>query len=449
MAIYKSGPILYNQTDLATEAIQMGEKLTITTKKNPIIPRMGVCDPHIHVFNGRLWLYASHDAEPCRGFFCMHDWQIWSTEDAVTWNLEQVVHPEDFFMGKSDSCWAVDCAEKNGQYYYYFSDGSTRTGVAVGNTPAGPFRDVLGKPLLDGTVTPTREYDPTVFQDDDGCYYLAFGGPAWAYGDGCGYFIAKLGDDMMSLAEPPRRIELDHFGDDKASLNKFGGRYYLSYGGYYAVADNIYGPYHFCGHTGSSIDHTSFCAWNGQLFQAITVNDHAGAYRSSGLCYVHIRHDGSLVTDPLIVEYGVGQYDSNWNRIEAEWYMKGEHIEKVENDTLFGFSVACKQRAVLHYPKIRNLKDKVGIVLCGCCVGKATVEVRESGETGHLLGTIDYDTPNNRFWFNSMSDRFFRFNEPLPDVCDLCLVIRPEDGSEYRLDWFHFFAEALENNPAL
>lgn len=426
----------------------MNIKKTVIAKKNPIIPRMGVCDPHIHVFGDRLWLYASHDAEPCRDFFCMHDWQIWSSADAVHWQLEQVVRPEDFFMGKSNDCWAVDCAEKDGKYYYYFSDGSTRIGVAVGDSPAGPFRDALGKPLLDGTVTPTREYDPTVFCDDDGSYYLAFGGPAWAYGDGCGYFIAKLADNMISLAEPPRRIELDHFGDDKASLNKFGNTYYLSYGGFYATADNVYGPYRFRGHTGSSIDHTSFCAWNGQLFQGITVNDHAGAFRSSGLCYVHIRKGGTLVTDPLIVEYGVGQYDADWNRIEAEWYMQGTNVEKVENDTLFGFSVACTRHAVLRYPKIRGLKDKVGLVLCGCCAGRAAVEIRVGNESGRLLGKIDYDTPNGRFWFNSMTDRFFRFDAPLPDETDLCFVITPEKGSEYRLDWFHFFAEAMENDPA-
>lgn len=424
----------------------MHAKKTVIAKKNPIIPRMGVCDPHIHVFGDRLWLYATHDAEPCRDFFCMHDWQIWSSGDAVHWQLEQVVRPEDFFMGKSDSCWAVDCAEKDGKYYYYFSDGSTRIGVAVGDSPAGPFCDALGKPLLNGTVTPTREYDPTVFRDDDGSWYLAFGGPSWAYGDGCGYFIAKLADNMISLAEPPRRIELDHFGDDKASLNKFGNTYYLSYGGFYATADNVYGPYRFRGHTGSSIDHTSFCQWNGQLFQGITVNDHAGAFRSSGLCYVHIRKDGTLVTDPLIVEYGVGQYDADWNRIEAEWYMQGENVEKVENDTLFGFSVACTRRAVLRYPKIRNLKDKVGLVLCGCCAGRAAVEIRVGNESGRLLGKIDYDTPNGRFWFNSMTDRFFRFDAPLPDETDLCFVITPEQGSEYRLDWFHFFAEAMEND---
>lgn len=420
---------------------------TIITKKNPIIPRMGVCDPHIHVFDGRLWLYATHDDVPGSDRFIMRDWQIWSSADAVEWRLEQVVRPEDFHMGPSTCCWAVDCAERNGNYYYYYSEGSERTGVAVADRPGGPFTDPLGRPLLDGTVTPTREYDPSVFRDDDGEYYLVFGGPAWAYGEGCGYYIARLNEDMISLAEQPRPISLDHDEDDKASLNKFNGKYYLSYGGFYAIADDIYGPYRYVGHTGSTIDHSSFCEWNGQLFQAITVLDHCGEYRSSGLCYVHVRDSGELVTDPLIVEYGVGQYDADWNRIEAEWFMRGKNVRKVENEGLFGFSVACTEQASIRFPKIRHTGDKVGLALnYDCAGGNGAVEVREKDENGRLLGRFDL-TPTEDFRWQNRRSKAIRFTEPLKDETDLCLVLLPEQGAELRVDCFHFFAEAIDNHP--
>ena len=100
------------------------KKKTIVCKKNPIIPLMGVCDPHMHVFNDRVWLHATHDAIPGCDYFCMHDWQIWSSADCVEWQLESVIRPEDFHMGSSSQCWAVDCEERNGKYYFYFSDGS-------------------------------------------------------------------------------------------------------------------------------------------------------------------------------------------------------------------------------------------------------------------------------------------------------------------------------------
>ncbi len=414
----------------------------IISKKNPVIPGMGVCDPHIHIFDGKMFLYASHDAEPDSRNFCMHDWQIWSSPDAVEWTLESTVHPEDFFMGPSDNCWAVDAAYRNGRYYYYFSDGSNRIGVAVSDNPGGPFRDALGKPLLDGSVTTTREYDPAVFEDDDGEYYLVFGAPAWCYGEGCGYFIARLSEDMISFAETPRKIELDHCGDDKSSLNKFAGKYYLSYGGFYAVSDCVYGPYRFMGHTASTIDHSSFCEWNGQIFQAITVKEQTEMYRSSGLCYAHIKENGEIVTDPLIVEYGVGQYNSDWNRIEAEWYMKGVNVTKRENKCLFGFLVSCTGKAVLSYPKIRNLSDKTGFSLDYYCIGgKASIEVRTGGENGPLLGIINAENPTDSYeWYCRRND-FFRFDTKLDDTSDLYLILIPEKGAELSVDSFHFITE--------
>jgi len=424
----------------------MSEKLKVTSKKNPIIPLMGVCDPHMHVFGGRVWLHATHDAIPGNPDFRMNDWQIWSSADCVEWQLESVVRPEDFHMGASNNCWAVDCMERNGKYYYYFSDGNRKTGVGVGDSPAGPFADVLGKPLLDGTVTTTTEYDPCVFKDDDGECYLVFGGPVWCYGEGAGYYIARLNEDMISLAETPRPIELDHMGDDKASLNKFGGRYYLSYGGFYAVSDCVYGPYKYMGHTEASIDHTSYFEWNGQIFNAITIVDHCGQYRSSGLCYVHIRENGELVTDGLIVEYGVGKYDSDWNRIEAEWFMRGENVRKVENDDLFGFSVACTQAAVLTYPKVRNLSDKIGFTFNGNCVGTGcTVELREGDENGRLLGSVYCKAAGNMYSWRNRIQGVINFDEKLPDEMDICLVVNPEPDTQLRIDYFHFFPEAISN----
>jgi hypothetical protein len=247
---------------------------------------------------------------------------------------------------------------------------------------------------------------------------------------------------MISFAETPRKLELDHCGDDKASLNKFGGKYYLSYGGFYAIADDVYGPYRFVGHTASTIDHSSFCAWNGQLFQAITVNEQTERYRSSGLCYVHIKENGELVTDPLIVEYGVGQYDGDWNRIEAEWYMRGQNVSKVENKALFGFCVACTETAVLTYPNVRNLADKTGFSLDYYCFGgKAAIEVRAGGENGRLLGTITADEPTDSFEWYSRRNAFFRFGGGLGDTGDVCLVLKPEVGAELLVDSFHFMTE--------
>lgn len=422
------------------------KKLIVESTKNPIIPRMGVCDPHMHVFEGRVWMYASHDAVPGSSNFCMHDWQIWSSDDLIKWRLESVIRPEDFYMGASDKCWAVDCAHRNGKYYYYFSDGNRHTGVLVGDTPAGPFKDVLGKHLLDGTLTTTREYDPCVFGDDDGEFYLVFGGPKWCYGEQCGYYIAKLNEDMISFAETPRPIELDHMADDKASLNKFNGKYYLTYGGFYAISDCVYGPYKFMGHTGASIDHTSYFEWNSQIYNAITVEDHYGNYRSSGLCYVHIKDNGELVTDPLIVEYGVGRYDSNWNKIEAEWYTGAQNVEKAENFGMPGFSIVCNQQAVLYYPNVQNLSDKVGVQFVGLSdTGECLIELRQNDENGELLGVAKFPRRDGKYTWNRQRKITINFDKPLPDKMNVCLVIKPDENATFTLDNFHFYSEAIDN----
>ena len=270
-----------------------------------------------------------------------------------------------------------------------------------------------------------------------------------SYEDGVLYVTLSeefLNEDMVSFAEPLRRLEVNHPADDKASLNKFNGRYYLTYGGYYAIADNVYGPYEFKGHTGASMDHTSYFEWNGQIFNAITVVDHFGLYRSSGMCYVHIRENGDLVTDPLIVEYGVGQYDSEWNRIEAEWFMRGTNVKKAENKDSYGFSVACTKQAVLAYPKVRNLADKKGLFLhVGCVGGGGEIELREGTETGRLIGSVRFKDTGPRFQWQFTSSPVIPLSEPLSDVTDICLVLKPDPGAELRLDHFHFYKEAIHN----
>ena len=75
----------------------------------------GVNDPHIHVFNGRAYLYASHDHSEDNTEFVMKDWQVWSSDDLLNWRLESTLKPEETYIGKPiDGCWATDAVEKDG-----------------------------------------------------------------------------------------------------------------------------------------------------------------------------------------------------------------------------------------------------------------------------------------------------------------------------------------------
>lgn len=173
---------------------------------NPLIMRQGICDPHIHIFEGKAYLYATcDDFLPGTEHFQMTRWKIFSSEDLVHWTEEGEEKPENFYCGAIDQCWAVDAAKRDGKYYWYFSEGDRAVGVGVSDSPSGPFKEALGEPLV-GMDTPpvgVKKWDPCVFTDDDGEAYLICG---FAFGDD-EYLIARLNPDMCSIAEPLRPIE--------------------------------------------------------------------------------------------------------------------------------------------------------------------------------------------------------------------------------------------------
>ncbi len=88
-----------------------------------IIPKQGVCDSHIHIFNGKTYMVSTHDRGPENTGFYMDDWRIFSSDDLLNWKLEYIFRPEDIFLGICDECYATDAAERNGKYYLYFPKG--------------------------------------------------------------------------------------------------------------------------------------------------------------------------------------------------------------------------------------------------------------------------------------------------------------------------------------
>ena len=358
--------------------------MKVFAKKNPIIGKQGVCDPHIHIFNDKAYLYASHDAADGRSGYETHDWEIWSSPDLVTWEKESVVHPEDTPMGNSKDCWAVDAEERDGKYYLYVSDGNRETYVLASDDPGRGFREVLGKPILPMGLTPTRSYDPALFTDDDGKSYIVFGTPVWAGGDS--YYIARLNDDMVSLAEAPRKIIVNDGADDKPVIHKRNGIYYLSWASYYATSDNIYGPYTYRGNLNLTMDHTSVFEWHGQWFMAFTVNETITDHirRATGIAYIHYKENGEMCSDTLIREYGVGQYDGGWHRIDGVWYMRGENVEKKEN-TYDGFDVKMTAGSSISFPNIHNVPENPYLVITGVSEKDVDIEVYEDDK---LLGVV-------------------------------------------------------------
>ena len=297
---------------------------------NPVIKNRGVSDPHVRVFDGKVYLYAGHDESPSDKTWVMKRWQVYSSTNLVDWIFESYIDPKNNFMGAgSRDCWAGDAAKRNGKYFFYFSDRDRSIGVMTAGSPTGPFTDPLGKPL----VAPM--HDPTVFVDDDGTPYLIYGHKLIAYR------IARLNEDMISLAEDPRDIAIN--GEawqqapewmDKNYLFKHNGRYYLTWGRDYAVSDNVYGPYESIGAMGNGhhlneFAHGSFFEWNGQRYYIWChylkrLGSYYYKYRQSIMTYCHFTNDGRIVLDTDYLDHhaktGVGQYNATWPEIEAEWF---------------------------------------------------------------------------------------------------------------------------------
>jgi len=97
-----------------------------------------------------VYAFGGTDADelPNGENFAMPYWRAFSSTDLVHWTLASEMHPDHLYMGKTDQCWAGFGIPRNGKWYWYFSNHSIDTGVAVADSIYGPWRDALGKPLL-------------------------------------------------------------------------------------------------------------------------------------------------------------------------------------------------------------------------------------------------------------------------------------------------------------
>jgi hypothetical protein len=424
---------------------------------NPIVDGKGMADPHAVIYGDRVWVYAGHDAEAKATTFVMKDWWVWSSADLVNWRQEGTLRPEQTFIGKPfDSCWAGFGISRNNKYYWYFSAGPTEIGVAVADSPAGPWKDPLGKPLIAKGLTPTEQRDPDLFIDDDGKAYMVYGT--------FNYFMVRLNDDMISPAESPRPVtvanprgpySLDGKNpkqptDDKPSLHKRNGTYYLSWSSFYATSKNVYGPYECKGSVIAPQQvapefrnqklfhdrHGNFFTWHNQWYYIFNDKSQPGRsdhFRDSCLAYVHYRDNGEIA--PIRIDrIGVGQYDAAAGRIEAEDYFSAVAADVAESPA-GGFEVRnIREGCTLAYPNVMNIPgDPVASFhVAGGNPKGAIIEVRVDNSQGLVVGTCQ--VPGGGEW-----NRYTTLSCPLRIAAgtrNLCLTFKGGGGELLRLDWF-------------
>jgi len=242
--------------------------------QNPIINHRYSADPSARVFGDTLWLYPSHDKDDALSF-SMEDYHVYSTGDMRVWHDHgPVFNPIVQTVWAKEAAWAPDCIGRNGKYYLYYPTDKKHIGVAVGDSPVGPFRDPLGHPLISidspGVVCDRDFIDPCVFIDDDGQAYLFMGQNTVC--------AIKLNDDMISYDGNVHIVEGAKDFFEAVWVHKRNGIYYMSYSDgpfrghrpriVYCTSKSPLGPYEYRGvvldPVNSGTNHHSIVNYKGQ-----------------------------------------------------------------------------------------------------------------------------------------------------------------------------------------
>ncbi|MES2797836.1 MAG: glycoside hydrolase family 43 protein, partial [Bacteroidota bacterium] len=279
--------IFFALTSISIYCQFLGDKKPIS---EPLVKHIFTADPSAHVFNGKIYIYPSHDIESPTsqnddgGHFDMKDFRVLSmdyiggkvTDHGIALDIKDVVWAKR-------QMWAPDAAYKNGTYYLYFpvkdKEDIFRIGVATSKKPTGPFK--AEPEPMHGSYS----IDPAIFKDTDGRYFMYFGG-IWGgqlqWWNGNEYLgamanpakgenarlprVARMDADMKNFVEDVQEIQLlDENGqlfkedqNDKrffegAWMHKYKGKYYFSYSTgdthniCYAIGDSPYGPFKYKG----------------------------------------------------------------------------------------------------------------------------------------------------------------------------------------------------------
>ena len=306
-----------------------GSEPVLANRGNPLFRDLFTADPAPLVVGETLYLYTGHDQAQGDTLFDMRDWLVFSTKDTKTWTAHApIMKATDFKWAKGDA-WASQAIEKNSKFYFYAavahddSHPGMAIGVAVADSPTGPFTDARGSALITNQMTPDgthswEDIDPTVLTDDDGTTWIA-----WGNRD-C--YIAKLKANMTEIDGPIRKITPRDFVEGPW-LHKRGNLYYLTYASMdsitqsaehtsYATATSLDGPWTYRGELTQSAKnsftiHPGIAEFKGQWYiflhnAALTVGGQSGAAGRRTVTVEYLRYNPDGTMKPVIqTEAGV------------------------------------------------------------------------------------------------------------------------------------------------
>jgi arabinoxylan arabinofuranohydrolase len=425
---------------------------------NPIVQHVYTADPAPMVHGDTVYLCTSHDEDvTVDNFFTMNDWFIFSSKDMVNWTDHGTpLSWKTFSWAMGNHSWAPHCVERNGKFYMYVPV-SDKIGVAVADSPLGPYKDAIGAPLLSNY----QYIDPTVYIDDDGQAYLYFGNPKLWY--------VKLNADMISYSGGVQEVPMttQSFGARRGGATaerptsyeegpwfyKRNDLYYMVYptGALpehiaYSTSTGPTGPWTYRGEIMNNVsghaftNHPGIIDFKGRSFFFYHTQElpGGGGYkRSVAVEEFAYGQDGSI---PTIQKTSAGVTESvaplnPYERVEGETMAWGQGIE-VEDSSAGGRTLANIENG--DYIKVRSVDFLTGAVSFEASVASAgaggTIELRIDAKDGELIGSCDVSpTGGWQMWTTVKCDV-----SDVSGVHDLYLVFTGGNGFLFNLDYYRF-----------
>ena len=399
--------------------------ITSLSAQNPIVRDQFSADPTARVFNGKVYVFPSHDIPTPKDqkqlrkeWFCMADYHVFSSENLTDWTDHGMIVSQNkvkWVDSTSYSMWAPDCIERNGKYYFYFpankniGDVNKRKGfgigVAVSDKPEGPYVP-MPEPIkgLNGI-------DPNVFIDKDGQAYLYC-----AMGN---ITVAKLKDNMTELASEPQVIaNLPQKGlKEGPFLFERNGVYYLTFPHVenkterleYAMGDNPMGPFKMAGVVMDEspncwTNHQSFVQYKGQWYLFYHQNAYSPKFdknRSVCIDSLFFNADGTMqkVTPTL---RGVGVTKAT-QKIEIDRFSSkseiGSSIAFLDSTNTFNGwkTVLNSKNAWVKYNAVDFGKEKLkSVKVKAFSENGSTLEIRLDKADGQVIAEVK--VPKGKSW---------------------------------------------------
>ena len=438
----------------------------------PLFQTKYTADPSPLVVGDTLFLYTSHDASPedipdenekgSAGFF-MYDWLLWSTTDMVNWTEHGAVASlKDFpWRSRENGAWAIQTVERNGRYYLYAPLHGHGIGVLVADSPYGPFKDPLGKPLV-WDQSNWFDIDPSVYTDDDGQAYMYWGNPHT--------FWAKLGNDMTSLTSGVTKLPHIPNYQEGPWFYKRNGHYYLGFASTccpealgYAMSDSPTGPWEWKGYIMKPThrdrgNHPGICDYKGHSYVFGQSYDlmHLDTYvhherRSVNATEITYNADGTIQEVPYWMDQEPMKqlhWLNPYSRVEAETMAWGYGLKSakmgIPNTGVVADMPTSTGRKNMYiydindgeYIRLRGVdfgKGAKSFAMTAAATGSCTVTLRLDGIHGPVIGTVTIGKTGSVEKYKSFSTKV----KDATGVHDLYLCFSDANG-DVHLDWWQF-----------